>query len=59
MTNTEKSRYGDRFETSIIVLMSALILLAMFGAWSLMSSKMGHCNASDYTYCGETEQVHH
>ena len=53
MQSNEKY-YGERFETPLITIISLVIVLAMAGAWSLMTSKVGECHAMEYTYCGES-----
>lgn len=57
----KQSYYGENFEGMIITGMSLLIILALIGAWSLMSQPLHEeCSAMTYTYCGPSaEKPHH
>jgi hypothetical protein len=55
---SEHSYYGQEFEGKLITALSVVIILSMFGAWKLMSSRINDCKAMDYTYCGENDTAY-
>jgi hypothetical protein len=56
---TTEQYYGEKFETPLIIVISTVIVLAMFGAWKLMSLETHGCRVSEYTYCGEKVAPQH
>ncbi|MCY4444577.1 MAG: hypothetical protein OXC44_07255 [Proteobacteria bacterium] len=58
-----KPDYGERFETAIIVAMSALIVLSFIGVGFLWYHYAPACKVMEYTYCPQEHtapaQDHH
>ena len=48
--------YGDKFEGAVIFAMTSLIILAFIGVFALKKATYQECTASDYTYCGDSNE---
>jgi len=49
-------QYGDKFEGAVIFAMASLIILALVGAIALKKANYHECTASQYTYCGDSNE---
>lgn len=54
-----QDEYAAKKENTVIVLMSALIILSLVGAYSLYRAATPDCLRADYIYCGDPVEHPH